>query len=316
MAASAGLVIVFRKSWIGPSGTSSTGASFRCERDLLAGHGDRPAVQLLHEVGHVLGDDVDHAQRQRLVRGGGRRLCHRLLSPGDRLFTAAGGQVLDIGHQDVGRLLFERVRQIDALTAHRAGRADAAAGRHRGHVAGQGDEGARRARVRAGRGHVDDDRHPGRGHALGDLLGDVHRPARRIQLDHQRGRAGVLSVGDGLVDVGLKDRRHRPLELRQLDRAFGLRGCLAEDQRDCQQRQQPQTAPSFQLSAVSSSTPWRCRVAVPSHPYVTPSPCHRLNRPINCASARMCPFIAACRSLAVALLPKDRVVSSAYSLKK
>ena len=293
---------------------------FQTERDLLAGDIHRSAVQLRQKIRHIPGDDVDHAQGQRLVGGGGRGFGHGLLGPGGRLFAAAGSQVLDVGHQDIGGLLFERVRQVDAFTAHRAGRADAAAGRHRGRMAGQGDEGARRTCMRAGRGHVDDDRHPGRGHALGDLLGDVHRPARRIQLDHQCRRAGVFSVGDGLVDVGLKDRRHRPLELRQLDRAFRLRGCLAEDQCDCQQHQQPQTGSLSYLSPSHLSHPQAMRrdrtCCVSSVSVSLRLQCQRLNRPINCVSARMCPFIAACRSLAAALLPRDRVVSSAYSLKK
>jgi len=49
---------------------------------------------------------------------------------------------------------------------------------------------------------------------------------------------------------------------------------------------------------------------------VTVSPCHRLYRPINCASTRTCPFMAACTSLAVALLPRVSGASNAYSLKK
>ena len=67
------------------------------------------------------------------------------------------------------------------------------------------------------------------------------------------GAAGLAAsnyvvIGQGLVDVSLKDRRHRPLEFRQFDRTFCLRGRLAEDQRGCKQRPQQQTALPFRLS--------------------------------------------------------------------
>ena len=96
-----------------------------------------------------------------------------------------------------------------ATDSHRMGGTDARARRHRRHMGRERDERSRRAGPGALRGNEDHDRDPGCEHRLDDVLRGRNESARRVELDHEGGCAGILGfrdrghqvVGDGRVDA-------------------------------------------------------------------------------------------------------------------
>ncbi len=79
-------------------------------------------------------------------------------------------------------------------------------------MAGQGDEGARAARMGTRGRNIDHHRHGGLEHGLHDIFGDVHAAAGGVQLqDHGLG-VQLLGQGDAVLDIFVQHRRHRAVK--------------------------------------------------------------------------------------------------------
>jgi hypothetical protein len=175
----------------------------------------RPAVRHLHhpaleraKEGALAGlDEVDHAHRQRLVRGDADRVHDGVLRPG-LVPSVAVGEVLDVSGRIVGDLLLlDRAGDPD-----RVRRTDVRPRGHGGHRATHHDERPRRRGAGALGRHVADHGDPRAEDGLDDLAHRGIESTRRVDREeHGRVALGVRRL-DPRSDVVGRERIHHAAE--------------------------------------------------------------------------------------------------------
>ena len=184
------------------------------ERNGLAGHDDCLTVSKGNRVGDAAGDAVDAARREGLLGGVGLGVGDSGQRPID---VALRPQLLD-GAQLGLRVLHDLGGQVaaDVLAAavDGCGRADTRRWSHHRHMRGEGDERPGAGGATARRADPDDHRQRRIQQGLDDVVGRCQCAAGRVELDHDRGEAVCLRLGDAVVEVALHDliddavRRH------------------------------------------------------------------------------------------------------------
>ncbi len=187
------------------------------QRHFFALDSDHKTVHLLGQVRHIGCDEVDDAQFQRPIRGGGGGILQRGYSPFHSFLAPPGRQILDVGAKDILDLRLHRFAHILAATAHRTGSANAAAGSHRRYVAGQSDERARTAGLGRGGSHVDHNRYGGCQHILDDAFCDFYTAAWRVQLQNDCTRSAGLGCLNPVHNILVQHRRHRATKAENVD---------------------------------------------------------------------------------------------------
>src|SRR5207237_5672878 len=192
------------------------------------------AVQLLHEIGDGVGDEVDDLQPHRLALGDRHRLAHGLLAPlgvaaaldGDRP-NERGGVVLHLAHA----LLVDAAAEGDRMRG-----ADVGGGGHGRNVSGHCDEHAGGGGARARGSHPDDDGDLGVEQALADRPHRTLESARRVELDDEGLRPAGLRTRDGALHETERDRADHAVDddgghwrRRRRDRRGGEQGERDED---------------------------------------------------------------------------------------
>src|SRR5204863_9785210 len=120
-----------------------------------------------------------------------------------------------------------------AARGHRVRGADVRRRRHRRHVRGHRDEDARRRRTSTGRRDVHDHRQRSVEQALADHSHRTLEPARRVELDDERGRSRGLRAVDGRLHQSHHHGTDDALERDAGDRCGdGRRGESEEEKRD------------------------------------------------------------------------------------
>ena len=202
----------------------------------------RASIELVQQIAHVRGDQVDDPEINGLARGVGPGV-------GDGVLQCVGVAVpllRDSPDERPGvlvHLLPQRRGQILARAAHGRRGADVRRWRHGREVGRHRDERSGRRRLRARRRDVDGEGRPGTEDRLDHVAHGVDAPPGRVQLDHHERRTVVGRLVDRACEVARADRIDHAVDLHQGDViAFGVcaNGPVRESECEQPQRQERQ----------------------------------------------------------------------------
>ncbi len=183
-----------------------------------------PAVQELHQLVAIVGQQVDQAHFQGdpllvSLRGEDRLLAGLDVAPPPVGDGADHRRQILVHFLEQDRVFLDLSGEVDPR-----GRPGSRARSHRGDVGGDEDEETRRGRPRAGRADPDHHRHLGRQHTLDDLLHGRDETARGVELDQHQVVAEGLRVVDGVGDPLGGDRVDHRAEIDETDHRLALGG--------------------------------------------------------------------------------------------